>query len=251
MCARSSCRTQVKETNKKVNRHQHVQIANKDTKSLPFNKTEAFKHNVQKQPQSFDVQPTTTTTSTAGSNARTCLSIPQQAVRRHSVGTTSVATASIIERLQSIAAQDQQNSTLNNANTNENRDVEPTAANKGPSDRTANGGYGGHKPNQISIVGLNKGRGAPIRCRGATANTPGSTLQNLNWQTNKVQPMGISNPDLTSIANDNFERSEIQSGNSNDSLPENISQGSFEDKLPMPLNANRMLGKCVYTYSVY
>lgn len=137
---------------------------------------------MKKQNQSLDtnIEPTTQTiTKTSAS-----LIIPEQTVRRHSVG--NVASASIVERLQAIAAQKPQSNAPNKANGN--RNVGVSTDNKVQPVR-------GRNP-------ANRGRGNQIRGRGGVVTNSGTNPVRPVYPTN-IQNKRTSNPDLATIGKGN------------------------------------------------
>ena len=132
-------------------------------------------------------------------NASTSLSIPEQTVRRHSIG-SAVASASIVERLQEIAAQNKPNDTPNNVN--ETKNVGMSTSNKTQPSRAVSLRNAALPPNRPAFVSANRGRGTAIRGRGAMVTNSGTKPVRPVYL-NNIQNKRTSNPDLATTSKGN------------------------------------------------
>ena len=181
---RASCRTKVTAPQGKP---RQLKTENIDTPISLVEKTTVDKKIVKNQSLDTNVE------GAAQISDKTCASlvIPDQNVRRHSIGTSSVASASIVERLQAIAAQSNQQQASNG----EKKQDVPFTGSKENTSKTAGYRFNDGLPSRNGVVYANRGRGVQIRGRGVPLMHTGA--KNMNKANpNRIQEKRTSNPDL-------------------------------------------------------
>ena len=155
-------------------RNSRVTIAKPDTKSQSLENSNSVKTKILKN-QSLDTNIENSKQSVTNPSAT--LSIPEQNVRRHSIGTSGVASASIVQRLQQIAAESADQHTAS--------DIDKTQAavlKNNISSTTQGCRFEVNQPIRGSFPSASRGRAHQVMGRGISGINPG------------IRPMGQSRP---------------------------------------------------------